>query len=97
LFRWQYCNVSFAPIPAELGRFPYKCGGNFYLSLLCYLKKAENKKKRKKRWNRMGLHEMGKRLAELRKRGGFSQEQLGRLVGVSRQTVSKWELGDSLR
>ncbi len=45
----------------------------------------------------MGLHEMGKRLAELRKRGGFSQEQLGRLVGVSRQTVSKWELGDSLR
>ncbi|MCI8627696.1 MAG: helix-turn-helix domain-containing protein [Lachnospiraceae bacterium] len=40
---------------------------------------------------------MGKRLAELRKRGGFSQEQLGRLVGVSRQTVSKWELGDSLR
>ena len=44
----------------------------------------------------MGLHEMGKRLAELRKRGGFSQEQLGRLVGVSRQTVSKWELGESI-
>ncbi len=44
----------------------------------------------------MGLEEMGKRLAELRKHEGFSQEQLGRLAGVSRQTVSKWELGESI-
>lgn len=40
--------------------------------------------------------EMGKRLMELRKREGLSQEQLGRTIGVSRQTVSKWELGESV-
>ena len=44
----------------------------------------------------MGLEGMGRRLAELRKHEGFSQEQLGRLAGVSRQTVSKWELGESI-
>ncbi len=32
-----------------------------------------------------------------RKRLGLSQEQLGNQIGVSRQTVSKWELGGSLR
>ena len=33
----------------------------------------------------------------LRKQKGLSQEQLGEKIGVSRQTISKWELGDSLR
>lgn len=33
------------------------------------------------------------KLTELRKSRGWSQEQLGEAVGVSRQTVSKWELG----
>lgn len=32
-----------------------------------------------------------------RKKQGLSQEQLGNQIGVSRQTVSKWELGVSLR
>jgi transcriptional regulator with XRE-family HTH domain len=31
----------------------------------------------------------------LRKKGGLSQEQLGNQIGVSRQTVSKWELGET--
>ena len=35
------------------------------------------------------------KLIRNRKRLGFSQEQLGHLVGVSRQTVSKWELGET--
>lgn len=35
----------------------------------------------------------GEKLTELRKTKGWSQEQLGEAVGVSRQTVSKWELG----
>lgn len=30
-----------------------------------------------------------------RKRLGLSQEQLGEKIGVSRQTISKWELGDT--
>ena len=36
-------------------------------------------------------------LIRLRKQRGLSQEQLGQHIGVSRQTVSKWELGVSLR
>ena len=35
------------------------------------------------------------RLIKLRKQKGLSQEQLGAAVGVTRQTVSKWELGDT--
>ena len=35
------------------------------------------------------------KLLELRKRKGLSQEQLGMELQVSRQTVSKWEAGQS--
>ena len=35
------------------------------------------------------------KLIELRKTKGLSQEELGNELGVSRQTVSKWELGQS--
>lgn len=36
-----------------------------------------------------------KKLIYLRKQKGYSQEQLGAEIGVTRQTVSKWELGDT--
>lgn len=39
--------------------------------------------------------EFGNRLYELRKQKGFSQEELANRLDVTRQTVSKWELGDS--
>ena len=39
--------------------------------------------------------EFGNRLYELRKQKGLSQEELANLLDVTRQTVSKWELGDS--
>ena len=35
------------------------------------------------------------KLIELRKAKGLSQEELGNELGVSRQTISKWELGQS--
>lgn len=35
------------------------------------------------------------RLYQLRKQKGFSQEELANRLNVSRQTVSKWEVGDS--
>lgn len=34
-------------------------------------------------------------MTDLRRKRGLSQEQLGYELGVSRQTVSKWELGRS--
>lgn len=37
------------------------------------------------------------KLVRLRAEKGFSQEGLANLLGVSRQAVSKWESGVSLR
>ena len=41
----------------------------------------------------MGLAEM---IAKLRKKCGFSQEELGEKLDVSRQAVSKWESGQAV-
>lgn len=35
---------------------------------------------------------LGKSLYEARKKSGLSQEQVAEQLGISRQTVSKWEL-----
>ena len=37
----------------------------------------------------------GDKLINLRKKKGMSQEELGEKLGVTRQTVSKWELGQT--
>ena len=37
----------------------------------------------------------GEKIARLRKGNGLSQEQLAEMLGISRQTVSKWENGTS--
>ncbi len=39
--------------------------------------------------------EIGKRIMTLRKKNGLSQEELSEKVGVARQTISKWELGET--
>ena len=39
--------------------------------------------------------EFNNRLYELRKQRGLSQEELANRLNVSRQTISKWEVGDS--
>lgn len=38
---------------------------------------------------------LSEKIFELRKARGLSQEQLAEKLGVSRQSVSKWELGES--
>ena len=38
---------------------------------------------------------LGERIAELRKKTGMTQEELAEKVGVVRQTISKWELGET--
>ena len=39
--------------------------------------------------------EIGKKIMELRKKNGLSQEELAEKIGVARQTISKWELGET--
>lgn len=38
---------------------------------------------------------LGENILKLRKRQGLSQEQLGELVNVTRQTISNWELNET--
>ncbi len=40
--------------------------------------------------------ELNKNIYNLRKQKGFSQEYLAEQVGVTRQTISNWELGETL-
>ena len=39
--------------------------------------------------------EIGNKIMELRKKMNLSQEELAEMVGVARQTISKWELGET--
>ena len=39
---------------------------------------------------------LGERIQKLRKKKHISQEELAIQMGVSRQSISKWELGDSI-
>lgn len=39
--------------------------------------------------------EIGKKIMELRKKNNLSQEELAEKVNVTRQTISKWELGET--
>jgi len=39
--------------------------------------------------------EIGKKIMNLRKKNSLSQEELAEKVGVARQTISKWELGET--
>ena len=39
--------------------------------------------------------EIGKKIMNLRKKNGMSQEELAEKVGVARQTISKWELDET--
>ena len=40
--------------------------------------------------------ELGERIQKLRKKKHISQEELATQMAVSRQSISKWELGDSI-
>lgn len=40
---------------------------------------------------------LSEKIAFLRKKNGWSQEELAEKLDISRQSVSKWELGGSLR
>lgn len=39
--------------------------------------------------------ELGNKILELRKKNNLSQEQLAEKLDVTRQTISKWELGET--
>ena len=44
----------------------------------------------------MMMHKVGERISSYRKERNMSQEELATLLNVSRQTISKWETGDTL-
>jgi transcriptional regulator with XRE-family HTH domain len=44
----------------------------------------------------MALHDIGKRIREIRKLLRYTQEQLARELGVSSTTVSAYEVGDAI-
>lgn len=44
----------------------------------------------------MNQKKIGKFILEMRMKNGFSQDQLAKMIPVSRQAVSNWELGKSL-
>ncbi len=43
--------------------------------------------------SRSDMNKMGKHIAELRKKKGYTQKKLGDLIDVSDKTISKWEKG----
>ena len=44
----------------------------------------------------MNIENVGRQIAELRKRKGMTQNELGERIGVTPQAVSKWERGETL-
>lgn len=44
----------------------------------------------------MDIVKIGKFLQTLRKKNGFTQEQLAERMGVSRRTISRWETGSNM-
>ncbi len=40
---------------------------------------------------------LSEKIMQLRKKNGWSQEELAEKLSISRQSVSKWESGGSLR
>ncbi len=45
----------------------------------------------------MNINIISKYLSYLRKTRNYTQEELAKQLDISRQAVSKWETGDSLR
>lgn len=41
------------------------------------------------------IMEINEKIFQLRKKNNFSQEELAEKIGVARQTISKWELGET--
>ena len=39
---------------------------------------------------------IGQKIFELRRQNGYSQEELANMIGASRQSISKWEVGATL-
>lgn len=52
-----------------------------------------NSSSSKKTNNTLDMVKMGKHIAELRKRKGYTQKKLGEILDISDKTISKWELG----
>ena len=43
----------------------------------------------------VNIMSLGEKILDLRKKNGLSQEQLGEMIDVTRQTISNWELSET--
>ena len=42
------------------------------------------------------MEQLSEKILQCRKKAGLSQEALAEILGVSRQAISKWEIGDAV-
>lgn len=69
---------------------------SFFVQLLIYLKHRESFPQAINTTGKEDIMILADKIITLRKQFGLSQEQLAEKLGVSRQSVSKWELGVSI-
>lgn len=75
---------------AIIGMWHGMCGSIMYVGRLCPRGEARLINKQE---GSLQMHRLGKRLLELRRRHGFSQERLAANAGVSVRAIQYWEAG----
>lgn len=70
---------------SKIDKFPFK-SGRLEVNKCDILEKKKEER---------GIMKFGDKLSKLRRKAGLSQEELGEQLNVTRQTISKWELGQS--
>ena len=74
----------------------FKLRDLFLKTVYAYNRNVSNDSRRQKGGNMLNCIAVGKKIQEYRVKHQYSQEQLAELLYVSRQAVSRWELGQAV-